>query len=83
MTCLKQKNVKYVNCRKIKKARPLIFSISTYKIHVSIHTKKQLPGFLHFSIIDTFHILLFETCYLTIQLKKLNEARELIFCMNA
>ena len=53
--CFRQKYVKCSNCNEIKKARPLIFSMSTYHIHVSIHTKRQFPGFLHISAIDTFH----------------------------
>ena len=33
---------------KMKKARPLIFSMSTYDSNVSMHTKNQFPGFIQF-----------------------------------
>ena len=37
-----------VNYMKTKKARPLIFSLSTYDSNMSMHTKNQFPGFIQF-----------------------------------
>ena len=33
---------------KMKKARPLIFNMSTYDSNVSMHIKNQFPGFIQF-----------------------------------
>ena len=44
----KPKKMKCVNYMKMKKARPLIFSMSTYDSNVSMYTKNQFPGFIQF-----------------------------------
>ena len=71
---IQPKNVNY--------ARELFFCMNTYMNMVSTHAKNQRSCFLNLIAIDTFHIFLSETYYLTIQPKKWNEARELISCMN-
>ena len=40
--------ITFINQRKMRKSRPLIFSMITYYTHVSIHTKRKFPGFIYF-----------------------------------
>ena len=42
------KKITFINYRKTKKSRPLIFSMNTYYTHVCIHTKGKFHGFIHF-----------------------------------
>ena len=42
------KKITFINYRKMKKSRPLIFSMITYYTHMSIHAKEKFPGFIHF-----------------------------------
>ena len=42
------KKMTFINYRKMKKSRPLIFSMNTYSTQVSIQTKGKFHGFIHF-----------------------------------
>ena len=66
----------------MKKARPLIFSVSTYDSNVSMHTKNQFPGFIQFFLLYDQNYVFQTKNVICVNYEKIKKARLMISSMN-
>ena len=76
------KKITFVNYMKMKKARPLIFSVSTYDSNMSMHTKNQFPGFIQFFWLYDQNNVFQTKKLICVNYRKMKKARLMISNMN-
>ena len=66
----------------MKKARPLIFSVSTYDSNMSMHTKNQFPGFIQFFWLCGQNYVFQTKNVICVNYRKMKKARLMTFSLN-
>ena len=68
---------------KVNETRGLMYCMNTHINIANVHARNRWSSIFHFPVIDTYHIFCLKHIILTLQPKKMNEVRELIFGLHA